>query len=59
VLSTVLVLPALIYATAVILIAATAKGLTLGSRINLLGVLPTMHYAWGLGFIRGVFQKVG
>ena len=59
VLSTVLVLPALVYLAAVILIAASAQKLSLGSRINLLGVLPTMHYAWGLGFIKGVFQKVG
>ena len=59
VLSTVLILPALIYAAAVILIAASARDLSLVSKLNLLGVLPTMHYAWGLGFIKGVFQKVG
>lgn len=47
------VFPALAYLLAIGAISLLAK-LDLNSRFRLLLVLPTMHYAWGLGFLRGV-----
>ena len=49
------VIPAALYLGFVALAAVSAKNLDLRSRLNLLVVLPTMHFAWGLGFIVGLF----
>jgi glycosyltransferase involved in cell wall biosynthesis len=49
------VIPAALYMGFVALAAVSAKDLDLRSRLNLLVVLPTMHFAWGLGFIVGLF----
>lgn len=49
------VIPAALYLGFVALAAVSAKRLDLRSRLNLLIVLPTMHYAWGIGFIVGLF----
>ena len=57
VLSTVLLIPAALYLTAVAFVAVSAKGLSLGSRLQLVSVLPTMHYSWGLGFIAGILKR--
>ena len=39
------------------LAAAAARGVALGSRAWLVVVLPTMHFAWGAGFIAGLFRR--
>lgn len=57
VVSSILVLPALAYLLGIIAVAATAKGLDVRTRLNLLIALPVMHYCWGAGFIRGLFTK--
>ena len=49
------VIPAALYLGFVALAAVSARNLDLRSRLNLLVVLPTMHFAWGLGFIVGLF----
>ena len=49
------IFPAAIYLMGVAFLASTAQGLSLKSRIALLIALPTMHFAWGLGFWRGYF----
>ena len=49
------ILPAAGYLMGVAALASTAKGLSLKSRVALMIVLPTMHFAWGLGFWRGYF----
>ena len=49
-------LPISLYLLAVILVAATAK-VSLATKLNILIALPAMHFSWGLGFIRGLFQK--
>lgn len=52
VMASLLILPALAYFAAVSAIALLAK-VDGKSRSKLLLVLPTMHYSWGLGFLRG------
>ena len=47
------ILPLAIYLLAAAGLAVTATGLNLKSRVALLVVLPTMHFSWGLGFLRG------
>ena len=49
------ILPAAVYLLGVAFLASTASGLSLKSRVALLIALPTMHFAWGLGFWRGYF----
>lgn len=49
------VIPSAFYLGFVALAAVSAKNLDLRSRLNLLVVLPTMHFAWGIGFIVGMF----
>ncbi len=49
------ILPAALYLLGVAFLASTAKNLSLKSRVALLIALPTMHFAWGLGFWRGYF----
>jgi glycosyltransferase involved in cell wall biosynthesis len=49
------ILPVAAYLFAVAFLSATAKGLSLKSRVALVIVLPTMHLAWGTGFWRGYF----
>jgi glycosyltransferase involved in cell wall biosynthesis len=49
------ILPAAVYLMGVAFLASTAAGLSLKSRVALLIALPTMHFAWGLGFWRGYF----
>jgi succinoglycan biosynthesis protein ExoA len=49
------VIPAALYLGFVALATVSAKNLDLRSRLNLLVVLPTMHFAWGIGFIVGLF----
>lgn len=36
---------------------AAARGVSIGSRLWLLAVLPTMHFAWGAGFLAGLFRR--
>lgn len=50
-------LPLGIYLSVVALAVIFAKKLSLLSRLNLLLVLPTMHFSWGTGFIAGLFSK--
>ena len=57
VISTIFLVPAALYLTAIALVAVSAKGLSLATRLHLLSVLPTMHYAWGLGFIAGILKR--
>jgi len=57
---TVGILPLAGYLAAVALLAATASNLSLKSRIAILVVLPTIHFAWGAGFWRGfIFTAAG
>lgn len=49
------ILPAAVYLMGVAFLASTAQSLSLKSRVALLIALPTMHFAWGLGFWRGYF----
>ena len=49
------ILPAALYLLGVAFLASSAAGLSLKSRVALLIALPTMHFAWGLGFWRGYF----
>jgi glycosyltransferase involved in cell wall biosynthesis len=49
------ILPAAVYLMGVAFLASSASGLSLKSRVALLIALPTMHFAWGLGFWRGYF----
>ena len=49
------ILPAAVYLLGVAFLASTATGLSLKSRVALLIALPTMHFAWGIGFWRGYF----
>ena len=49
------ILPAAVYLLGVAFLASTASGLSLKARVALLIALPTMHFAWGLGFWRGYF----
>lgn len=49
------IFPAAVYLMGVAFLASTAQGLSLKSRVALLVALPTMHFAWGLGFWRGYF----
>jgi succinoglycan biosynthesis protein ExoA len=49
------ILPAAVYLMGVAFLASTAAALSLKSRVALLIALPTMHFAWGLGFWRGYF----
>ena len=53
VLSTLLVVPAVLYLLAILVAVLRAERIAFLTRACLLLVLPTMHYAWGLGFIRG------
>lgn len=58
-LASLLVFPFFLYLGAVALIALTARGLGLASKLGLLVVLPVMHISWGWGFILGVlFPKL-
>jgi hypothetical protein len=50
-------LPTFIYTLFVLLSAASAKGLKLGSRLALLLVLPIMHLSWGSGFLSGLLFR--
>lgn len=43
------------YLLGIAIAAFLAKGLSLGSKLWLLVVLPTMHFAWGIGFWKGLF----
>jgi glycosyltransferase involved in cell wall biosynthesis len=49
------ILPAAVYLLGVAFLSSSAAGLSLKSRVALLIALPTMHFAWGLGFWRGYF----
>jgi hypothetical protein len=49
------ILPTAIYLLGVAFLAASAKNLSLKSRIAILMALPIMHYSWGIGFWRGFF----
>lgn len=49
------IFPAAVYLLGVAFLSSTAQGLSLKSRVALLIALPTMHFAWGLGFWRGYF----
>lgn len=49
------ILPAAVYLLGVAFLASSAAGLSLKSRVALVIALPTMHFAWGLGFWRGYF----
>ena len=49
------ILPAAGYLMGVAFLASSAQGLSLKSRLALMIALPTMHFAWGLGFWRGYF----
>lgn len=57
VIGTFFLVPAALYLTAVAFVSVSAKGLSLATRLRLLLVLPTMHYAWGLGFIAGILKR--
>ena len=57
VIGTFFLVPAALYLTAVAFVSVSAKGLSLASRLHLLLVLPTMHYAWGLGFLAGILKR--
>lgn len=59
VLSSLLVVPAAVYLLAILVVALRAEKLSLAVRLCLWLVLPTMHYAWGLGFIRGFLAPRG
>lgn len=50
--------PAL-YLTALVLVGLKQKSISLGDRTRLVLVFITMHYAWGLGFLRGVVMGAG
>lgn len=50
-------LPTSIYMLFVLLSAASANGLKLGSRVALLLVLPIMHLSWGSGFLSGLLFR--
>jgi glycosyltransferase involved in cell wall biosynthesis len=52
VLASLVVVPAMLYLLAVAIVCLVAK-LDWATRYRLLLVLPTMHYCWGLGFLRG------
>lgn len=56
VLSLVFVAPFWIYLGVIALAAITAKGVSTGSRLWLVAVLPTMHLAWGAGFWLGLIR---
>jgi glycosyltransferase involved in cell wall biosynthesis len=56
VLSLVFVVPFWIYLGVIALAAITAKGVSTGSRLWLMVVLPTMHMAWGAGFWLGLIR---
>ena len=44
----------LVYASVILLALLTIKSkMSLLSRIYLLVVLPTMHFSWGVGFLKG------
>jgi len=49
-------LPLAAYSAAVFGLAAVASGLSVKSRVALMIVLPTMHLAWGAGFIFGFIR---
>ncbi len=50
------IIPLAAYLAAVILIAGSASGLALSTRLAVVVALPTMHFAWGLGFIPGLLR---
>jgi len=54
VLSTILWLPVTLYLLVIAFAAINASELKPGTRLWLLVVLPTMHYAWGIGFWWGL-----
>lgn len=47
------ILPTACYLLGVAGLAASAKGMTLKTRIAVMVALPVMHYSWGIGFWRG------
>ena len=47
------ILPTAVYLLGVAALAATAKDMTLKTRIAVMVALPVMHYSWGIGFWRG------
>ena len=47
------ILPTAVYLLGVAALAATAKEMTLKTRIAVMVALPVMHYSWGIGFWRG------
>ena len=49
------IVPLAIYLLGVAGLAATASNMTLKTRIALMVALPTMHFAWGIGFWKGYF----
>lgn len=57
VLASVLLAPAVLYLVAVALVSLLAK-VDRATRSQLILVLPTMHYSWGLGFLRGLLFGV-
>lgn len=54
VLASLFVWPFGFYLLGIGLVAISAKGLAMRSRLWLMVVLPTMHFAWGLGFWKGL-----
>ena len=54
VLSTILWLPVTLYLLVIAFAAMNANGLKTAARLWLMVVLPTMHYAWGIGFWWGL-----
>lgn len=50
-------IPVAAYFGLIALAAAAARGVAVASRAWLVVVLPTMHFAWGAGFIAGLFRR--
>ena len=50
-------IPLATYLIGVVLITASAKGLSLRAKLSLLIALPTMHFSWGSGFLAGLFFR--
>jgi len=51
------IIPLAGYLAAVALLAVSASDASLKTRIAILVVLPTIHFAWGFGFWRGLLLR--
>ena len=47
------IVPTAVYLLGVAALAASAKDMSLKTRIAVMVALPVMHYSWGIGFWRG------